>query len=186
VTRVPGPLFILAVGVVICLGIVHGTLMLLSPVRHRRLVAWITHGFRRSGLMRVAEDAPRGFELQYRLAGLTITLMCGWLAWNLLNDVMNGHFKTPQQPIAVTPFYGPGGEWAFFVIGLFTGLTGFYFLRRPERAAQWAIKDRPVRRDKPLDSTRTRTGMRIFGLCFVAVSVYCFWTGVSYLIHHSR
>ncbi len=72
--------------------------MLLSPTRHRRFVAWLNSGFRRSRLSPVSSDVSRGLELEYRLAGLAILVMCGWLAWELQVDVRDRLFKTREHP----------------------------------------------------------------------------------------
>ena len=91
-------LLIIAVCIGICLGFIHGILMLLSPTRHRRFVVWLNSGFRRSRLSPVSRDVSRGLELEYRLAGLAILVMCGWLAWELQVDVRDRLFKTREHP----------------------------------------------------------------------------------------
>ena len=108
---------ILAVCIGICLGFIHGILMLVSPDRHRRFVVWLNSRFGRSRLLPASRDDSRGLELEYRLAGLGILVMCAWLAWELQGDVRDRLFNTPKHHGEVTqPYlrasYSLEGGWA--------------------------------------------------------------------------
>jgi hypothetical protein len=96
---------ILAVCIGICLGFIDGILMLISPARHRRFVVWLNSGFRRSRLLPASRDVSRGLEFEYRLAGLGILVMCGWLAWELQGDVRDRLFNTPKHHVEATRPY---------------------------------------------------------------------------------
>jgi hypothetical protein len=176
--------------VAICIGIsfgcAHGILMLMSPRQHRRFVVWLNSGFRRSRFLRVSRDVSRGLEIEYRLAGLGIVVMCGWLAWELLGDIRDRLFNIPEHqaaPSLTSRPYSLGGAWAPVAIAIATGLSAFYFLRSPDAAAQWATKSLPLQQAEPANSKRSRRGMQFLGACFLCVSLYFFWVAISCLTH---
>jgi hypothetical protein len=181
---------VIAVCIGICLGIVHGILMLLSPTQHRRFIVWLNSGFRRPRLSPLSHDVSRDLELEYRLAGLGILVMCGWLAWELQGDVRDRLFNTrehlAQSPGLTAPLYSLGGTWAPLAIAIATGLSAFYFLRSPDAAAQWATKNLPLQATDSTDSKWSRRGMQFLGACFLCVSLYFLWVVIACLTRGCR
>jgi hypothetical protein len=167
--------------VMICLGMTHGLLMLMSPPRHRRFVFWLSTRFRRSELQSSDEDLRRGLELQYRLAGLGIVAGCGWLGSIFLRRLLDGHLKAVPT---VPPPPDVGAMWFPFAAGLAAISGGLWFLRKPEAAFLWSIKELPVRQEIP-DSKRgrIRRGFQVFGLSFVAFGLALLWVGIKCLAH---
>jgi hypothetical protein len=177
---------VVAVCVGICLGCLHGILMLMSPTQHRRFVVWLNSGFRRARSLPASRDVSRSLEIEYRLAGLGIFAMCGWLAWELLGDVRDRLYTTPEHlsaPSLTARPYGLGGAWAPFAIAIATGLSAFYFLRSPDAAANWATKSLPLQQAEPANSKWSRRGMQFLGASFLCISLYFFWVAISCLTH---
>jgi hypothetical protein len=177
----PDWVFFLAGTVTLCWGMTHGLLMLTSPPKHRRFVFWLNTRFRRSELQSSDEDLRRGLELQYRLAGLGIVALCGWLGSVFFHRLLDGHLKA----IPAVPSPPRAGEmWFPFAAGLAAILVGLWFLRKPEAAFLWSIKELPVRQEIP-DSKRKRIrrGFQVFGLCIVAFGLGFVWVGIKCFAH---
>lgn len=105
-------LIVLVCVVVLSYGMIHGLLMLISPEKHRRFNLRVNNPFGRLKLPPPDRDINQGLELEYRLAGLAIVVMCGFIAWGSVYSLLGHHHEQ------ILPGQDPGDRHRQNLVGL--------------------------------------------------------------------
>ncbi len=72
-----------------CYGLAHSILMVASPQKHKKLLIWLRTRIGRSRLeYGTGLQQQPGLHLEYRLAGLALLAICGWLLTEAVRKFM--------------------------------------------------------------------------------------------------
>lgn len=126
--------------VVLSYGIIHGLLMLISPEKHRRFNLRVNDPFGRLKLPPPDRDTNRGLELEYRLAGFAIVVMCGLIAWGSLYSLLGHHHEQTLPRHDGTPTVAIGKTWWGFVAATGCLVFGAYAFLRPFSVYGWTTR----------------------------------------------
>ena len=69
-------------------GAFQGALILVSPLKHRRFVAWLRTKLGGKNALGVQETPLLGLQLQARLAGAFLLALCLWFIWEGLFKII--------------------------------------------------------------------------------------------------
>jgi hypothetical protein len=160
---------------------IHGLLMLISPEKHRRFNLRVNNPFGRLKLPPAERDINHGLELEYRLAGLIIVVMCGLIAWGSVysllghhhEQILPGHEGTPAIAIAI------GKTWWGFVAAAGCFVFGAYAFLRPFSVYGWTTRRLLPSGVALPEPNEIRRGMRILGTCFMALGIILFWLALK-------
>jgi hypothetical protein len=171
---------IIVVCVVILYGLVHGLLMLVSPAKHRRFNLRVSDPFGTLKLRPPDHDPDPGLELEYRLAGLALAVVCSLIAWGSLDSLLGRHHGESLRQHGATPtIIAFGKNWWGFVAATGCFAFGMYAFLRPLSVHQWSTKPLLSSSQLPPEPTQIRLGMRFLGACFMALGVILFWLAVK-------
>lgn len=165
---------IVLVCVVLSYGMMHGLLMLISPEKHRRFNLRVNDPFGRVKLPPPDRDTNRGLELEYRLAGFAIVVICGLIAWGSLYSLL-GHHAGALPRHEDTPHLAVGKTWWGFAAAAGCLAFGGYALLRPSRVFAWTTGRLLPSGVAVPEPNQIRRGMRFLGTCFIALGIILFW-----------
>lgn len=170
---------IVLVCVVLSYGMMHGLLMLTSPEKHRRFNLRVNDPLGRVKLPPPDRDTNRGLELEYRLAGFAIVVMCGLIAWGSLYSLLGHHHEQTLPRHEGTPTVAIGKTWWGFVAAAGCLVFGAYAFLRPLSVYGWTtLRLLPSGVAVP-EHNQIRRGMRFLGTCFILLGLILFWLGLK-------
>ena len=164
-------------------GLTHALLMVASPSRHRRFVYRLRKPFQKVVFDPDSEHAHQGSELSYRLAGLGLATMCGWLAWTALRELLRRYAHAAVSSRRLLPASSIGAHWFAFVPSVVCVAGGIYMWLRPLDVYRWSVRDLPARRRSQLEPKRIRRGMRFLSVCFIAAGLNSLWLALGPFLH---
>ena len=162
---------------VACFGVIVGTLMLISPYQSRRFLAWWSRADEWS--YPGPRKAPRGWELDTRLAGAALASM-----GVLLIRIIVRRFARPgggAQPKA-PPIAPPAPALAFYTAAipglLVTAAGAWALLVRPETITQKFASSWPERTIPEASLHRVVMMTRVIGVLLVLGGASALWLGI--------
>ena len=142
-------------------GLVHGVLMMCSPDMHRRFVFCLNF-LGRSKLVLSEDTGGLLRQIEYRLAGALLTLVCGSLCWVALRDL--------SRNLPKFELHDPVGTLSLASLILLVGLA---IIAKPHYAYQLAMRGLRPRPDSLPEPKQIQRGMRLMGalILFAAASL---------------
>jgi hypothetical protein len=158
---------------------IHGLLMLISPEKHRRFNLRVNNPFGRLKLPPPDHDINQGLELEYRLAGLGMVVMCGFIAWGSVYGLLGHRHEQILPGQERTPAIAIGKTWWGFVAAAGCFVFGACAFLRPFIVHGWKARSLLPSGVALPEPNKIRRGMRILGTCFMALGMILFWLALK-------
>jgi len=156
--------------------------MLISPAASRKFNYCLTYWpfiLWHSNEERPTEIPSQGIELRYRLQGLLMFLMFGYLAGEVLHVVVSRNGEPQAVPTHLPPQSNNANDpWPQIFMGLIFVSIAFRLLLKPETVHHWALERLGKLRKEPTKKEILFTS-GILALSFLAFGLYIIWVSLK-------